>query len=771
MANRQIHELSQAGPLSTDDEVIVSTGADLTRRTALSALPFRSDRAEAVDRTFTDKLGEGLSVKDFGAVGDGVADDSAAFQAAVDSEYKIIVPPGIYRLETTIQIKPRRTILGAGRDVTEILAIAPMAFVFNRNEGANKIDAFSAEDWNRSALENLSIRMTTGGIRATGHEFRAIGLNFYGGYASTQADPDGWCIDMVDANECRISNIGAGYGGGTGHAMNTNGIRWRAQTPGVNYGDSLIDEVSLKLGAANTVAILLQGFGGSADNDPKVMNNMVLQRIQVNAPQAGSGFTPLPGSTGIKLWNASRICLIDCDVEVLDVAFEEYSQSEGGNSGACSANTFIGCIAHYSSTNYKDSNAEFTRSVIQRNFFGCDNVAPLPTGIIPDDQGRCQDGDAFLQGAWLFNLFGEPSVQLRSRDKDVLLITGDHKGDAQADADGHPRQTNPYFGFLLELTSNQSAKLTRPVAFDAVDPDDPANLLKDVRIEIGNGEGDMRGELARIQLNDPVTFSPRVTQPVRPRDGMMHYATAATALPETGDWYMGPGLYGRINNGEYPAIAAQRGAVPERERNTDFTVSAADFGKIIRVNNGGDKTVTIPAGLVPAGHGGRRMWIIRQGSGAVSFVSEGVTFRSANNQLSIARQYQMVEVLITSADEAYLSHIMPDSRETFDAPMHWTNGNLVVPSNYLGKLVRVGAAAQAYLEIPTGLVPDGLQGVSLKVMKAGQGDVEIRAGTDMTLISPSGTNPYLITQTGKAVTLMISAATEANQGNHIYIAD
>ena len=36
--------------------------------------------------------------------------------------------------------------------------------------------------------------------------------------------------------------------------------------------------------------------------------------------------------------------------------------------------------------------------------------------------------------------------------------------------------------------------------------------LVDVRLELGNGEGDARGELARVQVNDPLYLRPRTTQ-------------------------------------------------------------------------------------------------------------------------------------------------------------------------------------------------------------------------------------------------------------------
>jgi len=771
MANVQIHELAAVEALDPTDRLVVSTANDnVTRRADLGLLPYQPNRPDSVRRRLDAKLGETVSVLDFGALGDGAADDSPAFQAAVDAHSAIAIPAGRYRLATPVHIRPGRTLVGAGRDTTEIVAEGAHAFVFHRNEEPYTVDTGSATDWNRSAVAGLNIRMSRGGIRAIGHEFRLADVNFAGGSAPDgEADSDGWCVDMVDANECVLAGINAGYGGGTRHAMNANGLRWRAQTTGVNYGDSLVQEVSVKLAAAGTVGILIDGHLVDAS---KVVNNMVLQRIQVNAPEGGSGITPLAGSTGIKLWNAARICLIDCDVEVLDVAFEEYSEALGGQAGACVANTFISCIAHFCNTNYRDSNALFSRSVIQRNFFGCDNVAPLPTGVVPGDGGRGQDGDAYFQGAWIVNLFGEPSVQFRSRDKDVLLLTGDHKGDAQDDADGHPSQLTPYRGFLFELTSKQAAKLTRPVAFGTADPDDANSTLLDVRLELGNGEGDARGELARVQINDPLAFKPRTTEPVRPVNGMAYYVTSSGALPSTGEWYLGPGLYGRINDGEHPPIAVQQGAVPHRERNTDWTVSATDFGKIHRVNHGSDRLCTIPPGLVPPGEGARRFWVIRQGSGGVSFtVGDGATLRSAGGRDFIQLQYQMVEVVVTDSDDVYLNHIRPDAVESFAQPLHWTNGNLTVPAHYLGKLVRVSNADPAQIEIPAGIVPAGMEAATLKVMKSGPGDVDIVAGTGMTLVSPSGNPSHLITATGKIVEVIITSGSASAQPDHIYIAD
>jgi hypothetical protein len=74
----------------------------------------------AVVTTVQAKLRETVSVKDFGAVGDGVTNDTAAFQAAIDSGAKeVVIPSGTYALGSYINVSSvdGLTIRGVGSPV------------------------------------------------------------------------------------------------------------------------------------------------------------------------------------------------------------------------------------------------------------------------------------------------------------------------------------------------------------------------------------------------------------------------------------------------------------------------------------------------------------------------------------------------------------------------------------------------------------------------------------------------------------------------------
>ena len=88
------------------DGTILNADVNATAGIVASKLSFTQAGASAVARTVDSKLKDVVSVKDFGAVGDGVTNDSAAIQAAVTaSDNKtLIFPSGSYLLGTNLTV-------------------------------------------------------------------------------------------------------------------------------------------------------------------------------------------------------------------------------------------------------------------------------------------------------------------------------------------------------------------------------------------------------------------------------------------------------------------------------------------------------------------------------------------------------------------------------------------------------------------------------------------------------------------------------------------
>jgi len=76
---------------------------------------FTAQGTGAITRTVTDKFSDMISVRDFGAVGDGIQDDTLAFGRALQAHDFIYIPAGTYRMTNTISISSNKKIIGTGQ--------------------------------------------------------------------------------------------------------------------------------------------------------------------------------------------------------------------------------------------------------------------------------------------------------------------------------------------------------------------------------------------------------------------------------------------------------------------------------------------------------------------------------------------------------------------------------------------------------------------------------------------------------------------------------
>jgi len=96
----------------------------LSASTANPNLLYNQGGTGAVNRSYQSKFQESLSVKDFGATGNGSTDDTSSIQAAVNAACSaggavVNVPPGTYKIASTVTINCSYvTLRGAGKNVS-----------------------------------------------------------------------------------------------------------------------------------------------------------------------------------------------------------------------------------------------------------------------------------------------------------------------------------------------------------------------------------------------------------------------------------------------------------------------------------------------------------------------------------------------------------------------------------------------------------------------------------------------------------------------------
>lgn len=187
----QTFTFSEAPPLNSSIEFII--GQAVTQITGdASAITYDQGGTGSVERTLRSRLQETISVKDFGAVGDGVADDAAAIQAAVDAAAAHQTVVGVsgenYRIASTLNFNGVRfdgrfcTITkdfdGVGINIT---GAATYTYLYNFNINASA--TYTATDYSGSA--------TSHGIKVNGTRVEA----YYVG--SSNHNGAGWWLEVT----------------------------------------------------------------------------------------------------------------------------------------------------------------------------------------------------------------------------------------------------------------------------------------------------------------------------------------------------------------------------------------------------------------------------------------------------------------------------------------------------------------------------------------------------------------------------------------------
>jgi hypothetical protein len=201
----------------------------------------------SVPRSLQSKLDEYVSVADFGAVGDGVSDDTAAFEAAftalfknADENYRkvLLVPNGEYRFSRDLEIPAgrlnpldptaaiRNVIIKGETQLGAVLNIGVNNIRFTTIAGLGILDFESTNRPANVLLSNLTIKRTTGQVALSGLADSLIeSVRFLGDYelgdtvSSLSSEPsvvfwsndrDGVKVDNVKFKSCKFESVSVG---------------------------------------------------------------------------------------------------------------------------------------------------------------------------------------------------------------------------------------------------------------------------------------------------------------------------------------------------------------------------------------------------------------------------------------------------------------------------------------------------------------------------------------------------------------------------------
>ncbi len=250
----------------------------------------------AVARTWQAKDADVVSVKDFGAVGDGTTNDTVAFNAALATGKSIYVPDGSYLLNALTAITQSGTLFGNGR--TSIL-------IFNTTGAGIDVNLGQVQNKN-FVVRDLTFKNVTNTPAAFVRNSNS--LNFLIERCYFVDSSVTWCIENLkgygfSVRDCIFSNMT-----GSGIKLSDNGVDLYSYAASVNGCDlTSVSGTGIQVGGTSYFELhdtVIEGIGGIAlDVLPDATTNATAKNIIISAChfEANSG-------TDINLNSGVRIC-------------------------------------------------------------------------------------------------------------------------------------------------------------------------------------------------------------------------------------------------------------------------------------------------------------------------------------------------------------------------------------------------------------------------------------------------------------------------------
>lgn len=287
-------------PLSGSETVPLVQGG-VTKRATVTQIGTVTATGSTTPRTLPDRFADVVNVKDFGAVGDGVTDNTAAIQAAVASGRNVYFPPGTYNAAPlTFSNLLSCAIQGAGRDVTKIvLTSSGTALTFSNCQWLQLSDMSIEASGTAQTLSNaIGVELNTSSSNCVIERINIYGFSLDG-------------LRMVGASLATLS----------GNTVNDIYVLGCGRNQIYEYYNNDATWSNLQIGRLQAIA--LADFGWLAENCGE--NNI----------------------TGIKVWDNDRgLKLLNCTaMRVVNCRIEE-SQFENVWLESSNDCQFVGCRIH-----------------------------------------------------------------------------------------------------------------------------------------------------------------------------------------------------------------------------------------------------------------------------------------------------------------------------------------------------------------------------------------------------------------------------------------
>jgi hypothetical protein len=189
---KTIPQLTDATTVNAADELIIQQGGITKRATAAELMNNAPVTATSTTtaRPLGSRFGDSVNVKDFGAIGDGVADDTAAIQAAVNGSggKAVYFPSGTYKISQALVISGSGvSLFGDGDSASTIFTTANITM----------LELDNASTMNNGVISNLGFKAEITGTRTSN-----IGIRVKSSTAAWFAHWKFECLRFIGVNTC-----------------------------------------------------------------------------------------------------------------------------------------------------------------------------------------------------------------------------------------------------------------------------------------------------------------------------------------------------------------------------------------------------------------------------------------------------------------------------------------------------------------------------------------------------------------------------------------